>query len=365
MTEDIKLAFVGDVMCGDSFSLMGKGTASMIDRYGVDFLPEETVQILRSHDMVMGNVECVLSDAGRKENSLRKLHMRGRPGTAKLLSAWGFTVANVANNHILEQGRDAALDTINNLRQAGIQVIGGGAENLMRRGAELVKLCIKGRTIYILGICLREEKYAYDGGVDRFEAIEQVRMCRRDADVVVISIHWGDELIAYPGLRQRELASQLQQAGADIIIGHHPHVFQGIDQRGSVLVAYSLGNFIFDGFSAATGWSIILSVTLKADKTLDYEAVPIVRDKEFRPQIAKGSQKAQLWSEIQKRNGLCREPIGDRDLFLRQYNACIKTLCQSSRKALWKSMVKRFFSFKPIFWPQLFLRPVRRRLGTW
>ena len=103
MTKEIKLAFVGDIMCGDSFSLMGKGAATMIDRYGVDFLPAEIVDVFKSHDMVMGNIECVLSDAGRKENSLRKRHMRGRSETAKLLADWGLTVANVANNHILEQ----------------------------------------------------------------------------------------------------------------------------------------------------------------------------------------------------------------------------------------------------------------------
>ena len=365
MTEDIKLAFVGDVMCGDFFSLIGRGTASMIDRYGKDFLSDEIVAVLKSHDMVMGNIECVLSDMGRNEYSLRRLHMRGRTHTAKLLSEWGFTVANVANNHILEQGREAALDTITNLQQAGIQVVGAGAKNAMGQGLEPLKLHAKGRRLSLLGVCLRNEKYAYDGGIDISEAIAQVQACRRESDVVIASIHWGDELIDYPGLQQRKLTKQLQQAGVDIIMGHHPHVFQGLDQIDSMLVAYSLGNFIFDGFSTATGWSIILSVTVKAGKTLAYEVIPIIRGDDFRPQIADREQKAKLLGEIERRNQLCSMEIKSEEDFLRQYDECVKALCQNSRKALWKSLAKRFFSFKPIFWPQLLLRPIRRRMGTW
>lgn len=365
MSENIKLAFVGDVMCGDSFSLMGKGAATMIDRYGKDFLSDEIVNVLKSHDMVMGNIECVLSNVGRNEHSLRQMHMRGRANTAKLLSEWGFTVANVANNHILEQGRDAALDTIVNLQQAGIQVIGAGANNAMNPGLEIVNLDIKGLRFCLLGICLRQEKYAYDGGIDVAEALQQVRTCRQESDVVVASAHWGDELIEYPGLQQRKLAEQFKQAGVDVIMGHHPHVFQGLDQVDSMLAAYSLGNFIFDGFATATGWSIILSVTVKADRTLSYEAIPIIRGVDFRPQLADGAKKAELLDEIEKRSQLCRMTIENEDVFLQQYNERIKTLCQNSRKALWKSLAKRFFSFKPIFWPQLLLRPIRRRMGTW
>lgn len=365
MTEELKIAFVGDIMCGDSFSLMGKGAATMIDRYGAEFLPAAIVDTFKAHDMVMGNIECVLSDVGRTESSLRKRHMRGRAATANRLSQWGLTVANVANNHILEQGRDAALDTVGNLRQAGIHVVGAGAGNAMQRGSEPLNLEIKGHKVAVLGICLREEKYAYDGGINITEAFEQVKASRKDADVVIVSVHWGDELIEYPGLPQRQLALRLREAGADIVMGHHPHVFQGIDRAESNVIAFSLGNFIFDGFSAPTGWSIILSVSVRPDKTLACQVLPIVRDHHFRPQLAQGDQKAALLEEIEKRNEHCRMPIKNEELFARQYNDSVRLLRQNSRKALWKNLAKRFFTFKPVFWPQLLLRPIRRRMGTW
>ena len=209
----------------------------------------------------------------------------------------------------------------------------------MQKGIERVCIELKGLNVDILGICLRDEKYAYDGGIDSDEAIEQVKAYRQNADVVIVSVHWGDELIEYPGLRQRRLARQFQDAGADVVMGHHPHVFQGLDRIESTVVAYSLGNFIFDGFSAATGWSIILSITIKPDKTLAYEAIPIVRDESFRPQIAHGSQKAQLLEEIQRRNEGCRIPIENEEQFSCQYN----TLSKQSKSTLEKSGQTLFY----------------------
>jgi len=365
LAENVRLAFVGDIMCGDSFSLIGKGTATMIDKYGSNFLTGEILSLLKSHDMVMGNIECVLSDVGRKENSLRKLHMRGRSETAKLLAEWGVTVANVANNHILEQGRDAALDTVFNLSQAGIQVVGAGADNMMNPGCEILNLDIKGLRVCLLGLCLRQEKYAYDGGIDVAESLRQIQRSRQNSDIVIVSVHWGDELIEYPGLRQRQLARQFKQAGVDIIMGHHPHVFQGLNRIDSMLVAYSLGNFIFDGFSMATGWSVILSVTVRTDGTFNYEVFPIIRGADFKPQLANGEKKAELLNEIEKRNHCCGMAIENEDIFLRHYNEHVKVLCRDSRRALWKNLARRFFGFKPIFWPQLLLRPIRRRMGTW
>jgi poly-gamma-glutamate synthesis protein (capsule biosynthesis protein) len=307
----------------------------------------------------------VLSDLDRKDNSLRSLHMRGRASTANLLAEWGLTVANLANNHILEQGPKAALDTVQNLRQAGIQVIGAGTNNQMSRGLEPLFVEVKGICLAILGICLRDEKYAYDGGINESEAIEQIRQCREKADKVVLSVHWGDELIEYPGLRQRKLAAEFEKAGADIIMGHHPHVYQGLDKIRTMLIAYSLGNFIFDGFSKASGWSIIWSVIVRSDETVISEAIPIIRDNHFRPQLAKGSQKVELTQEIERRNQLCQNTIENEEVFLSEYNREVKTLRQKSRKSLWKNLGKRFFSFKPVFWPQLLMRPIQRRMGTW
>lgn len=367
MAEKLRLAFVGDIMCGDSFSLMGQGAATMIDRYGRDFLSADIVSVLKSHDFVMGNVECVLSDLGRKEYSLRRLHMRGRASTAQHLASWGITAANLANNHILEQGIEAAKDTAKNLKDSGIQVIGAGENCDFSKGFSFHKMTLRGREICLAGICLRDEKYAYDGGADVRGVIPLVTALKKENPdrIVILSIHWGNELIDYPSLRQRAMADQLEKAGVGLVIGHHPHVVQGIDQRERMFIAYSLGNFIFDGFSESTGWSIILSITLNETNKLSFEAIPIRRGEDFRPCLMRENERQKFHGEIIRRNQLCCRKIENADVFESEYHRQVDQLCRLSRKRLWKSLAVRFFKFHPVFWPQLLLRPVQRRLGIW
>lgn len=367
MAEKLKLAFVGDIMCGDSFSLVGKGAAFMIDRYGVDFLSEGLIDVLKSHDLVLGNIECVLSDFGRKECSLRRLHMRGRASTAKRLALWGITAANVANNHILEQGIEAARDTVKNLKQAGLLVIGAGANQDFSNGFSFYPIRIKNREIFLAGICLRDEKYAYSGGIKLEDVIPVVAALKKEKpdSLLILSVHWGNELIDYPSIRQRAVADQLEKAGVDCVIGHHPHVIQGIDLRNQTLIAYSLGNFIFDGFSQATGWSMILSVTLDPAAGISFEPIPIQRGEDFRPSLVAKNECGKYHDEISRRNELCSRQITNSAAFEIEYQRQVKELCKNSRKALWKSLAGRFFGFRPVFWPQLLLRPIQRRMGIW
>lgn len=367
MSDPVRLAFVGDIMCGDSFSLIGRGAGSMIDRYGPQFVDPAIVDCLRSHDLALGNIECVLADEGRRENSLRRLHMRGRPQSCRLLADWGLTVANVANNHILEQGRPAAEETALNLKLAGLDVIGAGADGRFGRGLAFVRKKIKGTVFYLCGFCLRHEQYAYDGGADLphvLSAVAKLKAVQPDA-MIVLSVHWGSEYIDYPSLEQRRIAEQLARAGAQLIIGHHPHVVQGVDQVNNTLVAYSLGNFIFDGFSAATGWSMILSISIRDQVIESVETVPIERGNDFRPALAAGIRRSEYLAEIARRSALCSDAPADPNAWERDYQQKVRLLCRNSRKMLWRSMARRFFSFRPVFWPQLLFRPLRRRLGAW
>lgn len=368
MNETVKLAFVGDVMCGDSFSLLGRGAASMIERYGDDFVPEATARLLRSHDLVLGNIECVLSDVGRREYSLRRLHMRGRPQTAFLLAQWGFTVGNVANNHILEQGLSAAADTVEQIKKAGLEVIGCGPSGDFRKGGtRLTRMVLKGQVFYLAGICLRQEQYAFEGDGALEDVLNEIRKVRREepSAFVILSVHWGDELIEYPSVQQRQLADRLEKAGVHLVIGHHPHVVQGIDAREDALIAYSLGNFIFDSSSDKTSWSVLLSMEVKDSQFCSWKAIPIVRGEDFRPFPAPDERRSFYEQEIARRNRLACEAIENTALYDREYRRRVSVYCQESRRNLRRNLFRRFFRFSPIFWPQILLRPIQRRLGVW
>jgi len=180
----LKIACIGDVMCGDSFYALGHGVASALDRYGESFLSGEIVDILRGHDLVLCNVECVLSDVGRKENSLRRLHMRGCPQAVEYLAQWGITVAHVANNHILEQGVEAAVDTVGQLRSVGIKTVGAGTNGCFQSGIGTVALTLGDQLVTIVGACFHNGKYAFSSKLNEVLAVSYTHLTLPTSDLV-------------------------------------------------------------------------------------------------------------------------------------------------------------------------------------
>jgi poly-gamma-glutamate synthesis protein (capsule biosynthesis protein) len=351
-------------MCGDSFSQIGMGAAHSLDKYRDGFVSSDIVSIFRSHDMVLCNLEGVLSDVGRRKNSLRSLHMRGRPQAAQYLAKWGITIANVANNHILEQGRDCAIDTVSQLHKAGIRTVGAGRGGNFQSGIDVAQINSAGQAVAVFGVCLLEGKYTFNGGGDLSEVLLGVETCASDGKLVIVSVHWGDELMDRPSLWQKRVGQQFIKAGAKLIIGHHPHVVQGIDTSDSNLIAYSLGNFIFDSSSEAVGWSIILSITVSSGKIVKWENIPITRGEHYRPALATGQIRDRLEKEVERRCSIIRHQMPDKE-YEERYITELRTLEIQSRRRLWRNLAGRFIYYRPIYWPQIVLRPIQRRLGVW
>ena len=359
----LKIAFIGDVMCGDSFYALGQGVASSLDKYGKNFLSHEIVDLLCGHDLILCNLECVLSDIGRKENSLRSLHMRGRPETARHLAEWGITLAHLANNHILEQGIEAAVDTVKQLEDAGIKTVGTGKNRRFQSGIGAIDVTLGDRLVTVVGACFHDGKYAFSSRLN--EVLRSIRAGASRGNIVIVSVHWGDELIDRPSVWQRQVAREFISAGASLIIGHHSHVVQGVDSSDSALTAYSLGNFIFDSFLEATGWSVILSVTMSERKVSKWEAIPILRSEDHRPALARGEHKDELQKEVLRRCNLSRQEIIDTEKYEEEYISELRSLEAKSRHKLWWYIAKRFVSYRTIYWPQFLARPVQRRIGLW
>jgi poly-gamma-glutamate synthesis protein (capsule biosynthesis protein) len=351
-------------MCGDSFFNMGAGVASSLKKYGKEFLQLEIVEFLGGHDIVCGNIECVLSDKGRDESRLRSVHMRGAGRVADLLAGWNLTLANVANNHILEHGYEAAVDTIDNLLKSGIRVVGAGGANRFREGIHVETICRGGRTFAFIGMCLRAEKYAFNGGAEPQDVIQTVKTLSASGVCVCVSVHWGDEFIHYPSVEQTRLADALIEAGARMIVGHHPHVLQGITYRRGALVAYSLGNFIFDSFIPDCRWSVMLSVDVVDGKPARWRYVPILQDREHRPMLIGNPGKAGLIHEFRRRCTLLNDQQ-DEEQWKQRYEAEVKIRDICARKSLWTHLLKQAVRIDKKYWPQILSRPIQRRLGLW
>jgi len=362
---DFRIACLGDVMCGDQFQQIGWGISAAIDRYGKDFLSSDIISILDSHDLVLCNIESALSDIGRNDKSVRSLHMRGRPSTARWLKEWGINMATVANNHILEHGLDAAEDTVRVLQENNIMVVGTDTNRRFTGLPDWTDIKLNGHPVSVIGFCLRKEKYAYTYSEDLQLIYTQIQEKKEAGNTVIVSVHWGDELIDRPSLSQRKIAYELLASGAVLVAGHHPHVVQGIFNQQGGLVLYSLGNFIFDSWCRHTSWSIIASVGIHNGSVSDYQIFPIIRSEDYRPILAEGAMRDRLLVEVKKRNKLAERLLNDEQGYLKQYQDELRRLTLKDRFSLWLRIVMYFWKIPFRYWCGVFLRPILRRTGNW
>lgn len=206
--------------------------------------------LFNGSDFVVGNLESPLLTDGKPVAN--KCVLKGDPEWAKVLYSSGIKLVSIANNHMMDFGADGLFSTMDTLQKSNIEYLGAG-ENLQEATKPLIKL-LKGIKIAFLArtaVSVSSPSYAAreTAGVaflDVGETEQRIRECKQNADRVILLMHWGIENYNYPSPSQRRLAKRLINAGADIILGHHPHVLQGVEKIGSGLAVYSLGNFIFN-----------------------------------------------------------------------------------------------------------------------
>ncbi len=272
------LLFVGDVMLSRSVGAKIKAQ----NNWNYPF--EKIADTLRAADLTFANLECPVSDGGKNLHHLYSF--RADPQVIGGLKYAGFGVLGVANNHMYDWGRPALLDTVQRLRDAGLHPVGAGANELEAHYPVIVNL--KGVRIAFLAYVGIEPKEAMAGAdepgvawLDGDRVLGDIRFARPLADVLIVCLHWGVEYAPRPDRKQVELAHQMIDSGADLVVGGHPHVVQPSEFYHGHWIAYSLGNFIFDQHWPSTHHGIMLKVTLTDKKITDATAIPITIDKLF------------------------------------------------------------------------------------
>jgi poly-gamma-glutamate synthesis protein (capsule biosynthesis protein) len=197
--------------------------------------------------------------------------LRANPMSAQALAVSGFDLVSLANNHILDSGSVGLNDTNAALKTANLQAVGPGMDPVWRT--------IGGLRIALLAFQDVRPR------MDLLAAAEAVRQARKVGSVVIVSVHWGSEYQSSQNNRQKEIAQTLADAGAALIWGHHPHVLQpivwiqGVGQPFHTLVAYSLGNALFDQMMLPdTQQSTVLLVTFDQKGVLQAEVLPFEID---------------------------------------------------------------------------------------
>ncbi|SDG71541.1 CapA family protein [Propionivibrio dicarboxylicus] len=255
----VSIVFVGDIMLAD--------TPGKVIRHGGDpFGP--VASLLAAADIRIGNLECTVASSGQREAG-KVVTLRAHPRVLKVLGHH-FDGVSVANNHSGDFGPTAFAEMIGHLERSGIGFFGGGRTLADAHRPLIVER--QGIRIAFLGyneFMPRRFEADEDKAGIAWSEDAQVRFDiaaarqRHHADVVIPVMHWGWENESVANDRQRALARLMIDAGADAVVGGHPHVVQDTEIYRGKPVFYSLGNFVFDGFDPPennTGWILRLEV---------------------------------------------------------------------------------------------------------
>ena len=250
--------------------------------------------VFKRKDILFGNLETVLSNAGAKAKKAVLLY--SPPENVRYLKDVDFDVLNVANNHILDLGVEGFRSTLDILNKNGLNFI--GANNDKSTSNHLI-LERKGVKLGFLGYTIGRLKVPESISINKLKEkkiVADIESIKDKCDFVIVSLHWGTENVFYPSPKQINLAHNLIDHGAALILGHHPHAIQGIEEYKDGLIAYSLGNFQFDPkvSQSKTNESIALSVDFGMDSIKSYEIIPIVIDEDFVPTVAEGQVKDKI-----------------------------------------------------------------------
>ncbi|HJW26830.1 MAG TPA: CapA family protein [Rhodocyclaceae bacterium] len=284
--EPVHLVFAGDIMLDDG---PGRTIAAGGDPLAA-FAP-----LLADADYAIGNLECPIATGGKALDN--KIYtFRAHPRVLEVLKG-RFNALAVSNNHAGDYGKAAFVETLDYLEKSGIRSFGGGRD----LAAAHAPLWIEkgGLRIAVLGYSEFKPR-SFEAGPDwpgvawseDSQVVADIRAARAaGADLVIPFMHWGWEREPGPGERQRELARTMIDAGADMVVGGHPHVTQGAEYYRGRPIVYSLGNFVFDGFAspeARLGW--LLRVTVDRQGVVAWDTVAARMDEAGTPRPAPGSQ---------------------------------------------------------------------------
>lgn len=238
---NIKLAFMGDIM-------MDRGVKYSVNKnFGGDYgeLFIKVLEKLQNYNFLFGNLEGPVSDKGTDGGGIYSFRMD--PVVLPILKQIGFNGFSIDNNHIYNYGLDAVVDTKTRLVDNNLRL--AGPDPFVINGVKIVILSFN----EFAGIDIEQMKTA-------------ISLAKAGNDLVITYFHFGEEYQTEPNGYQKIVSQTAIEAGADLVVGAHPHVVQTLEQYKNVWVAYSLGNFIFDQyFSPETRWGGLLEVEVNPE----------------------------------------------------------------------------------------------------
>lgn len=282
----VSLAFVGDIMLNRRVEMMMMANGD----YRFPFL--KIAKDLTDTDLLFGNLEGPISDKGTKVGSIYSF--RASPEAIEGLEFAGFDVLSLANNHSFDYGKEALQDTFSLLEDAGIDYVGAGSNSEKAFGLLIRE--VNGLKVGYLAYTNLGPKTWRAGqsspglawvNEDSFAELKKnISLARARSDVLIVSIHAGEEYIKDPSSFQVNFSRLAIDSGADIVIGHHAHVTQKSEEYNGGYIFYGLGNFVFDqSFSNQTMQGQMIKVLVENGKIKEVLPVDVKLNESFQPEI--------------------------------------------------------------------------------
>jgi poly-gamma-glutamate synthesis protein (capsule biosynthesis protein) len=291
--QSVKIIFAGDIM-------LDRGVESKVKTLGqgdFNFPFNLVADYFKKADLVFGNLEGVISDQGTNVGSIYSF--RADPRAIEGLTSAGFNVLSLANNHAFDYTRQALTDCLSRLKEANISYVGAGL-NEAEAFSPLIKEIANTKIAFLAYTNLGPASWKAtkdNSGIawlspDDIDKVKQdIISAKEKADILVVSIHWGEEYEPLPSQTQVDLAREIINEGADVLIGHHPHVVQIQEKYQDGWIFYSLGNFIFDqGFSEETMTSQIIELSIENKKIKDVQTKTIKINDSFQPYLVNDNE---------------------------------------------------------------------------
>ncbi|HEY5269195.1 MAG TPA: CapA family protein [Anaerolineales bacterium] len=278
----VNLEAVGDIM-------LARTVGDQVQAQGPEIVFAGVQSVLDSADVLVGNLECALTAGGQPQP--KSYPFAAPPETAQALALAGFDVLSLANNHAMDYGYAGLQDTQNYLGQYNIATVGAGANDAEAHAPVILER--NGlRLAFLAYLDVPEENFGFDArtwiatasqpGIawaNLDQITTDVTAAKLKADLVIVLLHAGNEIttvINNINNDQRLEAHTAIDAGAALVIGSHPHILQAIEKYHGGLIAYSLGNFVFDGYRGISNATIILHVVLTRQGVQSYDYVPVL-----------------------------------------------------------------------------------------
>ncbi len=332
-----RLQLTGDLM-------LAGGIATGIKQSGPQWPCSALRDTFSTASLLIGNLELPFTAEGIASSTGSRSEFRCDPDLATALEHAPWSLLTLATNHCLDWGAEGIHTTRDRLTRLGIPATGAGANlEQARRPVVLEREGIRfGCLAYAkTGSWSAERDHPGAARLEMTEIIKDVSRLREEVDHVIVSLHWGVEYCPYPAPEAVELAHAIADAGARLIVGHHPHTLQGIERYRDTIIAYSLGNFIADTSLdlpprpeawTRSHWSGVLQVDFSRTEIIAHELLPVVIGENLLTRPATEEQSAAIKAHVAE---LSTAAALDGSLF---YTNAAANIWQREAKAVWRRL---------------------------